>query len=77
MWRRWRRCTTGGQRRDAAIKVLCAIHAELNGHRMLKLQSNAYALPFFRAAYKSRSAEKLVEPWEAEETPESPVEPAA
>lgn len=54
-------------RREAAIKTLCAIHAHMMGFAIAKLQTNSMALPFFRAAYKGRAVDKLVEPWETPE----------
>lgn len=58
-------------RREISIKVLAAIYAELNGERLHRLQSNSHALPFFRAAYKSRTLAALVEPWQTENSTES------
>lgn len=50
-------------RRETSLKVLAAIKADLEGQRMAKLMINAHALPFFRAAYRGRAVDKLVEPW--------------
>jgi hypothetical protein len=50
-------------RREVALKVLAAIKADLEGQRMAKLLINSHALPFFRAAYRGRAVDKLVEPW--------------
>jgi len=59
-------------RREAAIKTLCAIYAHLSGESIAKLQVNSAALPYFRAAYKGRTVDRLVEPFESPE-PSAPV----
>lgn len=50
-------------RRETALKVLAAIKADLEGQSMARLMVNSHALPFFRAAYRGRAVDKLVEPW--------------
>lgn len=63
-----RQSSTGAGRWRLAVKVLCAIHAALNGQKQQRLYMNTQALPYFRSAYKSRSVDKLVEP--------APISPA-
>lgn len=63
-------------RRLATVKVLSAICAELNGQEVRKLQGNSTALPFFRAAYKGRTVDRIVEPYRPE-TEASPLNGAA